>query len=62
MDGPLHTGINITALFDPLTNMWSQGQPMTYERWYGTASSATDFVIMSSVYLSFVRGPQANGR
>ncbi|HYM82330.1 MAG TPA: carboxypeptidase regulatory-like domain-containing protein [Candidatus Limnocylindria bacterium] len=36
--GSPHNGIKVTALFDPFANTWSQGRPMNYARWYGTAT------------------------
>lgn len=31
-------GLNTTSIFDPKTNTWSQGAPMTDTRWYPTAT------------------------
>ncbi|GEM_PF-3035654 len=37
-----HDGINVTALFDPVTNQWTEGQPMEFPRWYGTTTTLGD--------------------
>jgi hypothetical protein len=42
VDGPPHVGIKVTALFDPLTNTWTNGAPMKYARWYPTVTTMPD--------------------
>ena len=38
----IHNGTTVTALFDPATNLWTQGTPMHYPRWYGTTTTLPD--------------------
>ncbi len=42
VDGPPHTGINVTALFDPFTNTWSRGALMLEGRWYPSVTTLAD--------------------
>ena len=37
-----HIGINVTSIFNPLTNTWSRGADMHYKRWYPTMTTMAD--------------------
>ena len=37
-----HVGLNVTNLFDPLSQTWSNGPAMTYDRWYPTVTALPD--------------------
>ena len=37
-----HEGIHVTALFDPTTGTWTEGQDMNWGRWYATATALPD--------------------
>jgi galactose oxidase-like protein/carboxypeptidase family protein/flagellar hook capping protein FlgD len=37
-----HIGTKVTAIFDPFSNTWTDGRPMNYARWYGTATTLPD--------------------
>ncbi len=37
-----HEGIHVTALFDPTTGTWTEGQNMNWGRWYATATALPD--------------------
>ena len=37
-----HIGINVTSIFNPLTNTWSRGADMAYRRWYPTLTTMAD--------------------
>jgi hypothetical protein len=37
-----HDGINVAAIFDPTTGLWSQATPMHYARWYPTSTTLAD--------------------
>jgi hypothetical protein len=41
-DVQIHNGTTVTAIFDPMTNLWAQGTPMHYPRWYGTTTTLPD--------------------
>ena len=43
-----HVGTKVTGLFDPFSNTWTQGTPMTYARWYGTATTLADGRVLVS--------------
>src|SRR5262245_16568628 len=43
-----HIGTPVCALFDPFTSTWTQGRPMTYSRWYGTATTLPDGRLLAS--------------
>jgi PKD repeat protein len=40
--GDPHVGIKATSIFDPVTNTWSRGADMAYERWYPTLTTMAD--------------------
>lgn len=48
VDGPPHTGISLATLFDPATNTWTKAMSMTYERWYGTATTLPDGRVLAT--------------
>jgi len=37
-----HVGINVTSIFDPLTQTWSRGADMAKARWYPTLTTMSD--------------------
>ena len=37
-----HIGINVTSIFDPLTQTWSRGADMAKARWYPTLTTMAD--------------------
>jgi PKD repeat protein len=37
-----HIGIKVTSIFDPVTNTWTRGSDMAYERWYPTVTTMAD--------------------
>ena len=47
-DGGTHNGTNITALFDPATETWTNGQPMTDLRWYATSTTLADGKVLAT--------------
>ncbi|MEP7189721.1 MAG: carboxypeptidase regulatory-like domain-containing protein, partial [Roseiflexaceae bacterium] len=44
----IHNGTTVTALFDPATNVWTQGAPMHYPRWYATTTTLADGRVLVS--------------
>ena len=47
-DGGTHNGTNITALFDPATETWVNGTPMTDLRWYATSTTLADGKVLAT--------------
>ncbi|MEO7909508.1 MAG: carboxypeptidase regulatory-like domain-containing protein [Roseiflexaceae bacterium] len=47
-DVQIHNGTTVTALFDPATNVWTQGTPMHYPRWYPTTTTLPDGRVLVS--------------
>ncbi len=43
-----HIGIKVNGLFDPFSNSWSQGAPMNFARWYGTATTLADGRVLAA--------------
>jgi hypothetical protein len=43
-----HDGITVTAIFDPVTNLWTNATPMHYPRWYGTTTTLPDGRILAT--------------
>ncbi len=42
------TSVPITSLFEPFSNTWTQGTPMTYARWYATSTTLPDGRILAT--------------
>ncbi|WP_233149737.1 carboxypeptidase regulatory-like domain-containing protein, partial [Kineosporia sp. A_224] len=47
-NGGTHIGTKVTALFDPGTQTWTEGTPMTYERWYASVTALADGRLLST--------------
>ena len=47
-DGAVHNGTNITALFDPATETWTNGKAMTDLRWYATSTTLADGKLLAT--------------
>ncbi|HEU5097795.1 MAG TPA: galactose oxidase-like domain-containing protein, partial [Roseiflexaceae bacterium] len=43
-----HDGITVTAIFDPVTNLWTNATPMHYPRWYGTTTTLPDGRVLAT--------------
>ena len=43
-----YVGLNDTTIFNPTTESWSAGAPMTYARWYPTATALADGKILAT--------------
>src|SRR4029077_6395496 len=37
-----HVGLNVSNLFDPVSQTWSSGAPMAFDRWYPTVTALPD--------------------
>ena len=55
-NGAIHVGTKVTAIFDPVTNTWTDAAPMTYERWYPSVTTLPDGRILVT------SGDNANGQ
>ena len=47
-NGSPHNGTNVTALFDPFSQTWTQGPPMNYLRWYATSTTLPDGRVLAT--------------
>ena len=43
-----HAGTNVTALFDPATETWTNGATMTDLRWYATSTTLADGKVLAT--------------
>ncbi len=47
-NGAPHNGTNISALFDPFSETWTQGPAMSYLRWYATSTTLADGRVLAT--------------
>ncbi len=47
-NGSPHNGTNITSIFDPVSQTWTQGASMTDLRWYATSTTLPDGRILAT--------------
>jgi PKD repeat protein len=54
--GSPHIGINVTAIFDPFAQTWTEGPAMRFERWYASVTTLADGRVLAT------SGDDGNGK